>query len=210
MVDHSPDQKIAPRTELEDQPSLMKSGFMKDYQLQGLSFLLWMHRNGVNCILGDEMGLGKTLQTLALFACLKERESCGYIYGYKVSHRPQSFASFLCKPYYLPSLCAFQLDKCKRMLVVLTDGLLTNAMQECTKWFPSFKVAKVHGTILERRHQKEELRTNSVDIVVTTYDAYAVEDTWCECLRTPALNILIFPLLQSRASIGGKRALYYM
>jgi SWI/SNF-related matrix-associated actin-dependent regulator of chromatin subfamily A member 5 len=26
----------------------------------------------MNCILGDEMGLGKTLQTLALFAYIKE------------------------------------------------------------------------------------------------------------------------------------------
>jgi SNF2 family DNA or RNA helicase len=27
---------------------------MKDYQLTGLSFLAWMHINGMNCILGDE------------------------------------------------------------------------------------------------------------------------------------------------------------
>lgn len=76
MSEYSPNQKVSPRTELEDQPSLMKSGFMKDYQLQGLSFLLWMHNNGMNCILGDEMGLGKTLQTLSLFAYLKETDGC--------------------------------------------------------------------------------------------------------------------------------------
>lgn len=37
---------------------------MKPYQLEGLSFLNWMHKNGMSSILGDEMGLGKTLQTL--------------------------------------------------------------------------------------------------------------------------------------------------
>lgn len=37
---------------------------MKAYQLEGLSFLTWMHKNGMSSILGDEMGLGKTLQTL--------------------------------------------------------------------------------------------------------------------------------------------------
>ncbi|KAH7927010.1 hypothetical protein BV22DRAFT_1007877 [Leucogyrophana mollusca] len=54
------------------QPELIEGGEMKDYQLQGLAFLVYMHKNGINCILGDEMGLGKTLQTLSLFAWIKE------------------------------------------------------------------------------------------------------------------------------------------
>jgi hypothetical protein len=43
---------------------------MKEYQLAGLSFLLYLYRNKASGILGDEMGLGKTLQTLyaAFFA----------------------------------------------------------------------------------------------------------------------------------------------
>ena len=44
---------------------------MKPYQLLGLSFLMYMHQNGVSSILGDEMGLGKTLQTLSLLQHLK-------------------------------------------------------------------------------------------------------------------------------------------
>lgn len=60
----------------EEQPSLIQAGNMKDYQLDGLSFLVWMHKNGMNCILGDEMGLGKTLQTLSLLAYMKETENC--------------------------------------------------------------------------------------------------------------------------------------
>ncbi|KAJ6601267.1 SNF2 family N-terminal domain-containing protein [Mycena vulgaris] len=54
------------------QPELIVGGDMKEYQLAGLSFLAHMYRNGINCILGDEMGLGKTLQTLSLFAHIKE------------------------------------------------------------------------------------------------------------------------------------------
>ena len=45
---------------------------MKPYQLLGLSFLVYLHKNGLSGILGDEMGLGKTLQTLSLFQYLKE------------------------------------------------------------------------------------------------------------------------------------------
>ena len=66
-----------PLHELHAQPSLVKGGIMKDYQvracdvmaflvlradcmrsvlsqLHGLSFLVWMYQNGMNCILGDE------------------------------------------------------------------------------------------------------------------------------------------------------------
>jgi SWI/SNF-related matrix-associated actin-dependent regulator of chromatin subfamily A member 5 len=47
---------------------------MKPYQLEGLSFLVHMHENGMSAILGDEMGLGKTLQTLSLFQYLTENK----------------------------------------------------------------------------------------------------------------------------------------
>ncbi|KAJ7606891.1 P-loop containing nucleoside triphosphate hydrolase protein [Roridomyces roridus] len=55
-----------------EQPKLIVGGEMKSYQLAGLSFLAHMYHNGISCILGDEMGLGKTLQTLSLFAHIKE------------------------------------------------------------------------------------------------------------------------------------------
>ncbi|KAN0080357.1 P-loop containing nucleoside triphosphate hydrolase protein [Tylopilus felleus] len=57
---------------LTEQPTLIQGGEMKEYQLQGLAFLVYMYNNGMNCILGDEMGLGKTLQTLSLFAYIRE------------------------------------------------------------------------------------------------------------------------------------------
>ncbi|PFH46225.1 hypothetical protein AMATHDRAFT_70336 [Amanita thiersii Skay4041] len=63
-----------PLHELDEQPTLIKGAVLKDYQLYGLSYLVWMFKNGMNCILGDEMGLGKTLQTLSLFAWIKEND----------------------------------------------------------------------------------------------------------------------------------------
>jgi len=56
-------QGFIPYRSLTEQPSLIKNGQMKQYQLEGLSFLVWLYSNGMNGILGDEMGLGKTLQT---------------------------------------------------------------------------------------------------------------------------------------------------
>ncbi|KAJ7455925.1 P-loop containing nucleoside triphosphate hydrolase protein [Mycena galericulata] len=61
-----------PKQDFVVQPDLIVGGEMKEYQLAGLSFLAHMYHNGINCILGDEMGLGKTLQTLSLFAHIKE------------------------------------------------------------------------------------------------------------------------------------------
>ena len=60
-------QGFIPYRSLTEQPSLIKNGQMKQYQLEGLSFLVWLYSNGMNGILGDEMGLGKTLQTLTFF-----------------------------------------------------------------------------------------------------------------------------------------------
>ena len=40
-------------------------GTMREYQIQGLNWLIDMHENGLSGILADEMGLGKTLQTIS-------------------------------------------------------------------------------------------------------------------------------------------------
>ncbi len=44
---------------------------MKEYQLEGVRWLVCMHDRGLNAILADEMGLGKTLQTIAFLSFLK-------------------------------------------------------------------------------------------------------------------------------------------
>ncbi|PPR03483.1 hypothetical protein CVT26_007889 [Gymnopilus dilepis] len=54
----------------ETSPSFIK-GTMRDYQLQGLNWMVSLHHNGLNGILADEMGLGKTLQTISFLAYLK-------------------------------------------------------------------------------------------------------------------------------------------
>ena len=41
---------------------------LRDYQLEGVNWLVFNWHNGRNSILADEMGLGKTLQTISLLA----------------------------------------------------------------------------------------------------------------------------------------------
>lgn len=44
---------------------------MRDYQVQGLNWLVSLYENGINGILADEMGLGKTLQTISFLGYLR-------------------------------------------------------------------------------------------------------------------------------------------
>ncbi|GJM90001.1 hypothetical protein PR202_ga06236 [Eleusine coracana subsp. coracana] len=45
------------------QPSLLRAGTLRDYQLVGLQWMLSLYNNKLNGILADEMGLGKTVQS---------------------------------------------------------------------------------------------------------------------------------------------------
>ncbi len=57
---------------LQVQPSIIAHGKLREYQMQGLNWLIHLYDNGINGILADEMGLGKTLQTISLLAYLRE------------------------------------------------------------------------------------------------------------------------------------------
>ena len=59
---------------LTTQPSIVSKvkGQMRDYQLEGLNWIVNLYIQGINGILADEMGLGKTLQTISVLAYLRE------------------------------------------------------------------------------------------------------------------------------------------
>ncbi|XP_055620594.1 SWI/SNF-related matrix-associated actin-dependent regulator of chromatin subfamily A member 5-like isoform X2 [Toxorhynchites rutilus septentrionalis] len=53
-----------------DSPSFIR-GTMRDYQVDGLNWLISLYENGMNGILADEMGLGKTVQAISMLGFLK-------------------------------------------------------------------------------------------------------------------------------------------
>ena len=162
---------------------------MKPYQLSGLSFLVYLYKNGLAGILGDEMGLGKTLQTLSLLQYLKENKS--------PSERARTSR---------PSL------------VICPLSVLSSWMAESRRWTPGLKVLRFHGPIHERnrlkrvasgeedmygnitkqaRKKRNDRRTatgkpiidldsssedsteeSGVDVVVTTYEGFQAEQAW--------------------------------
>ncbi|SCU91552.1 LAME_0E12948g1_1 [Lachancea meyersii CBS 8951] len=56
---------------LTESPSYIKSGVLRDYQIQGVNWLLSLYEKKLSGILADEMGLGKTLQTIAFLGYLR-------------------------------------------------------------------------------------------------------------------------------------------
>ena len=59
------------------QPKLVTGGKMRDYQLEGLTWLTCLYQIGLNGILADEMGLGKTVQLISFLAFLRENGTNG-------------------------------------------------------------------------------------------------------------------------------------
>ncbi|KAK4044532.1 P-loop containing nucleoside triphosphate hydrolase protein [Parachaetomium inaequale] len=58
-------------TKLDSQPSYVKGGELREFQLKGLNFLALNWTRGNNVILADEMGLGKTVQTVSFLSWLR-------------------------------------------------------------------------------------------------------------------------------------------
>lgn len=67
----------ARKVQTSAQPKLVSGGKMRDYQLEGLTWLTCLYQIGLNGILADEMGLGKTIQLISFLAFLRENGTNG-------------------------------------------------------------------------------------------------------------------------------------
>ncbi|KAF2752986.1 hypothetical protein EJ05DRAFT_228537 [Pseudovirgaria hyperparasitica] len=156
--------------ELDKQPAGL-TATLKPYQLTGLSFLVYLYRNGMNGILGDEMGLGKTLQTIALMQFIENE--------HPVNHLEER------RPY----------------LVICPLSVLSSWISEVRKWAPKLKIIQLHGTAEERMSLKRVAtglddrfgneiaksrkalkldgeQIGEFDIIVTTYDIFLRQKSW--------------------------------
>lgn len=77
------------------QPKLLTGGIMRQYQIEGMEWLVGLFENGINGILADEMGLGKTLQSIALITNLIEQKVIGpFMIAAPLSTLPNWVAEF--------------------------------------------------------------------------------------------------------------------
>ncbi|KAJ3233024.1 hypothetical protein HDU81_002538 [Chytriomyces hyalinus] len=69
-------EKAKPRfKEYKEQPDFIVGGSLKDYQIDGLNWLMYKWYKNTPCILADEMGLGKTLQIVAFISALFKEQN---------------------------------------------------------------------------------------------------------------------------------------
>lgn len=61
----------SPHVPIREQPSYIKNGQLRDFQITGLNFLAYNWTKNKNVILADEMGLGKTVQTVSFMNWLQ-------------------------------------------------------------------------------------------------------------------------------------------
>ncbi|XP_016647529.1 PREDICTED: chromatin structure-remodeling complex protein SYD isoform X2 [Prunus mume] len=69
LMAHSIKENIA------EQPSSLNGGKLREYQMNGLRWLVSLYNNHLNGILADEMGLGKTVQVISLICYLMETKN---------------------------------------------------------------------------------------------------------------------------------------
>ncbi|KAI4371414.1 hypothetical protein MLD38_019653 [Melastoma candidum] len=63
------------KEEITEQPATLQGGKLREYQMNGLRWLVSLYNNHLNGILADEMGLGKTVQVISLICYLMEAKN---------------------------------------------------------------------------------------------------------------------------------------
>ena len=74
FLKQSSERETIPRLTAKQTKAIISGGSMRDYQVEGLNWLIRGYHRGLNGILADEMGLGKTLQSISLLAYLHRFE----------------------------------------------------------------------------------------------------------------------------------------
>ncbi|KAK1929696.1 putative global transcription activator SNF2L1 [Phytophthora citrophthora] len=140
------DMDDARYTRITQQPSIIKFGTMKPYQLEGLNWMIRLHDSGVNGILADEMGLGKTLQSISLLAYLREARG---IEGPHIIIVPKSTVGNWMKELkrWCPSIKAFKFMGSKEERAVQRE---TVVKQDFDALVLSYEVAIIEKSILQK------------------------------------------------------------
>ena len=152
---------------LRKQPDCIKFGKLKDYQLEGLNWMIHLRSKGLNGILADEMGLGKTLQSISVLAYSYEVLN---INGPHLVVVPKSTLSNWMNEFarWCPALRVFKFHGSKEEREQWVEQYFTNAAASDTCYRP----AKTDPATGKDDHSKS---IRKWDVIVTTYEVINVE-----------------------------------
>jgi SWI/SNF-related matrix-associated actin-dependent regulator of chromatin subfamily A member 5 len=177
-------------TFLTSQPTTLGFGKMREYQLEGLNWMIRLQENGVNGILADEVSYGdwgflsstsmrETTLYCRLFLTLKS-----------FSTRLLELSTFmnqmgLGKTLQSISVLVYMMEYQNvngPHLIIVPKSTLSNWMNELARWAPTLKAVKFHGDKASREEMIENvLRPGRKDsdrdwnVVVTTYEICNIE-----------------------------------
>ncbi|ANY68271.1 helicase SNF [Paenibacillus sp. BIHB 4019] len=126
-------------------------GELRPYQLQGVSWLLFLRRFGFGGCLADDMGLGKTIQFMAYLVYVKEQREQQHELGASLAlaHAPS--------------------------LLVCPTSVIGNWEKELEKFAPQLKVHLHYGPKREKGEAFEEA-VRDMDLVITSYSLAQLDE----------------------------------
>jgi len=162
------------------------NGELRNYQMEGYSWIRFMQQNRFGALLADDMGLGKTIQTLAQLQVLAmeyraERASSKPMVANSAGEAKQVPDSILAtdgKP--LPPEAMHH----GPIVIIAPKSLLYNWMSESAKFCPELK------TLLYSGLSRQKLITNfdKIDLVVMSYGTMRND---VEILRNYRFNCIV-------------------
>lgn len=162
------------------------NGELRNYQLEGYSWIRFMQQNRFGALLADDMGLGKTIQTLAQLQVLAmeyraERETAKPMVANSAGEAKQGPDSILAtdgKP--LPPEAMHH----GPIVIIAPKSLLYNWMSESAKFCPELK------TLLYSGLSRQKLIPNfgKIDLVVMSYGTMRND---VEILRNYRFNCIV-------------------
>lgn len=162
------------------------NGELRNYQMEGYSWIRFMQQNRFGALLADDMGLGKTIQTLAQLQMLAmeyrtERETAKPMVANSAGESkqiPDSLATIDGKP--LPPEAMHH----GPIVIIAPKSLLYNWMSESAKFCPELK------TLLYSGLSRQKLIPNfgKIDLVVMSYGTMRND---IEILRNYRFNCIV-------------------
>ena len=158
---------VIQKQKVDYQASKNLKATLRNYQIDGIKWLIEHHYNKLGACLADDMGLGKTLQTLAVLQFVKD--------NLQVVSSEETVDLFS---------DVIQNEEPLKALVIVPSSLVFNWKNEAKKFTPSLKSIVYTGN--DRKQIKNKLRL--YDIVFTSY-AIALKDV--EHFKTISFRYLI-------------------
>ncbi|KAK4780663.1 hypothetical protein SAY87_016769 [Trapa incisa] len=188
-VDPQRKKSKASLRKLDEQPEWLKGGRLRDYQLEGLNFLVNSWRNDTNVILADEMGLGKTVQSVSMLGFLQV-SSMFYVLLYAI------VSNILLKMVIFPTLQNAQQIH-GPFLVVVPLSTLSNWAKEFRKWLPDMNIIVYVGTRASREvcqqyefyNNKKVSRPIKFNALLTTYEVVLKDKSFLSKIKWSYLMV---------------------